>query len=100
MKSTFFLVIFGTSFFVGNGQANMVSVSSPDKKIVVNCNPAKATYSIQYKGETILPESKLGVVREDEDFSQDLKVIRSSAPSMVKDSYSMLTAKKRNITYT
>src|SRR5438105_791885 len=100
MKYTFFLVILAASFSPVNAQTQSITIASPDKKIVVTCNTAKALYSISYKGETVLADSKLGVVREDQDFSQNLKVIKTSAPATVKDSYSMLTAKKRNITYT
>ena len=39
------------------------------------------------------------MIREDEDFSKNLKVIKASAPSVVRDSYTMVNAKKRNITY-
>src|SRR5205085_2717113 len=72
----------------------------PDKKIVVNCNPAQAVYSIQYKGETVLADSRIGLIREDADFSQQLKVIQVSSAATVRDSYTILTAKKKNIAYT
>jgi len=42
-----------------------------------------------------MKDSKLGVIRDDEDFSQNLKVIKASAPAIVKDSYTMLTARKK-----
>ena len=100
MKCTFFLFSFFLSFFVASGQTSSIAISSPDKKIVVNCNPAQAVYSIQYKGETVLADSKIGLIREDEDFSQKLKVIQVSSPATVKDSYTILTAKKKNIAYT
>src|SRR4051812_26708488 len=100
MKCTFFLFIFFPSFFVGSAQTSSITISSPDKKIVVSCNPAQAVYSIQYKGETVLADSKIGLLREDEDFSQKLKVIHVSSPVTVKDGYTILTAKKKNIAYT
>jgi hypothetical protein len=81
-------------------KAQSYTIASPDKKIVVTCTPTDAVYNIKYKGEAVLADSKLGVVREDEDFSKDLKVIKVSAPATVKDSYSILTAKKKNISYT
>lgn len=76
------------------------SVSSPDKHIVVTCIPQKALYRISYKGQSLLMDSKLGVIREDDDFSKGLKVLRVADPVQVKESYSMLTAKKKNISYT
>src|SRR6478609_378246 len=96
---TLLLFVFAYSLAQGQ-QRGEYEISSPDKNIKVISQPEKATYSISYKGSTVLAESKLGVVREDEDFSQKLKVIKASSPAVVKDNYSMLTAKKKNITYT
>jgi alpha-glucosidase len=44
-------------------------VASPDKNIIVRCDVKKAIYNISFRGKTVLKDSKLGVVREDEDFS-------------------------------
>lgn len=83
-----------------SAQSKAYVISSPDKKIVVSCNPSEAIYTIKYKGETVLADSKLGLIREDGDFSQGLKIIKVSSPVIVKDSYRILTAKKKNINYT
>jgi alpha-glucosidase len=93
-----FLLLFGNSFAQGL-QGGEYNVSSPDKNITVTCNPQKAIYRVSYKGESLFADSKLGVIREDEDFFKNLKVMKVSSPALVKDSYSMLTAKKKNITY-
>ncbi|MCP9753471.1 glycoside hydrolase family 97 protein [Ferruginibacter sp. HRS2-29] len=74
-------------------------ISSPDKTIIVTCDVAKAVYAVSYKGVPVLQESKLGVIRADEDFSANLKLVKVSAPVIVKDSYTMLNAKKKNIRY-
>ena len=94
-----FLFVFACSFAQGQ-QRGEYEISSPDKNIKVICQPEKAAYSISYKGNIVLAESKLGVVREDGDFSQNLKVVKASSPSVVKDNYTMLNAKKKNISYT
>lgn len=83
-----------------SAQSKAYVISSPDKKIVVSCNPSEAIYTIKYKGETVLADSKLGLIREDGDFSQGLKIIKVSSPLIVKDRYRILTAKKKNINYT
>lgn len=83
-----------------SAQPKAYVISSPDKKIVVSCNPSEAIYTIKYKGETVLADSKLGLIREDGDFSQGLKIIKVSSPLIVKDRYRILTAKKKNINYT
>ena len=76
------------------------TISSPDKKIVVTCDVEKMTYRISYEGDSVLRESKLGLIRDDDEFSKNLTITKVSSPVEVKDSYSMLTAKKKNITYT
>ena len=92
------LLIFGvTKSSIAQSAAN--SISSPDKSIVVNCDVANASYTIAYKGGVVLKDSKLGVVREDENFSKDLQLIKVTAPVIVKDNYMMLNAKKKNISY-
>src|SRR5690348_16969678 len=98
MKHLFLVSMLCVQIFITNAQSNY-TISSPDKNITVTCNPQKATYSISYKGKQILDNSKLGIVRSDEDFAQNLKAIKVSAPVTVKDNYTMLTAKKKNITY-
>ena len=77
-----------------------IQIQSPDKKIVVSCNIAKMLYSISFNKEIVLKDSKLGIVREDENFATALKLIKASAMIAVKDNYTILTAKKKNITYT
>lgn len=96
--------IFGLTFFylLSNfafAQKSDYTISSPDKRTVVTYNSAANEYSISHSGETVLKGSKLGVVREDDDFSKNLKVIKVSKPKTIKDQYSMLTAKKKNMTY-
>src|SRR6187401_240066 len=98
MKISFALLFL--TVYVHNCYAQLsFSISSPDKNILVICDPGKTSYTISYKGQSVLKDSKLGVIREDEDFSKDLKVIKASAPAIVKDNYTMINAKKRNITY-
>jgi hypothetical protein len=75
------------------------TISSPDRNILVTCDVGKAVYTVSYKGQPILKESKLGLIRDDEDFSHDLKIVRALIPVIVKDNYTLLTAKKKNISY-
>ena len=100
MKYLSSLFISCLCFFFVQAQSSNSTVSSPNKNIIVTCNINEATYSISYKGETILTNSKLGVIREDEDFSKDLQFIKVSSPIIVNDSYDLLTAKKKHINYT
>src|SRR6188768_2773302 len=93
------LLIFGfTKSSIAQSAAN--TISSPDKNILVSCDVANGSYTIAYKGGIVLKNSKLGVVREDEDFSKNLQLVKVTAPVIVKDNYTMLNAKKKNISYT
>jgi len=92
------LLIFGVATSsIAQSAAN--SISSPDKNIVVTCDITKASYSIAYKAGIVLKDSKLGVVREDENFSKALQLVKVTAPVIVKDNYTMLNAKRKNIGY-
>lgn len=94
------LVLLFLAGFAENGFAQQaVTIISPDKKLVVSCDIANAVYTIAYKGEAVLQKSKLGIVREDEDFSNNLQLVKISASTMVKDNYTMLNAKRKNISY-
>lgn len=88
--------------FIENATAQSAAntIISPNKKIIVTCNIAKAVYRISYNGATVLKDSRLGIIRDDEDFSNKLQLVKVSAPLTVKDNYSLLNAKKKNITYT
>ncbi|WP_460639709.1 glycoside hydrolase family 97 protein [Larkinella harenae] len=86
--------------FRANAQREPGTVTSPDKNIVVTCDIQKAEYQIAFKGETVLRNSKLGVKREDEDFTQNLSLVKLSAPTTVKDQYKTTNAKKSAISYT
>lgn len=97
---TLSFLFFTNAFLLCQGQANLYTISSPDKNISVTCNPNEATYSISFKGKPIMDNSRLGLIRDDEDFSRGLKFINASAVTTVKENYSMLNAKKKNMTYT
>src|SRR5687767_5956447 len=98
MRSTISIALFCICSYCGYSQDQ--TITSPDKKIVVTCRVDQMSYFISYDGNEVLRNSKLGLIREDEDFSRNLKLVRTSPAKQVKDGYTMLTAKKRNITYT
>ncbi|HEY4787676.1 MAG TPA: glycoside hydrolase family 97 catalytic domain-containing protein [Bacteroidales bacterium] len=77
-------------------------VSSPDKKIMVrfDLNEGNATYSVFFAGKQILAPSKLGIVREDEDFSTKLTLESASNVETVTDNYTLGYGKKLNCSYT
>ncbi len=99
-KKQVFLLIYCMAAMNFSYAQKSIVITSPDKNISVNCNVAKAIYSISYKGELVLDNSKLGLIMEDADFSKDLKLIKASDARTVKENYTTLNVKKKNITYT
>jgi len=87
-------------FFCNAQIGGVYLISSPDKNIQVSCKPTQSIYSIKFKGQTVLADSKMGVKRADEDFSKNLEVVKASFSSGLQDKYRMINAKKSTITYT
>jgi alpha-glucosidase len=74
------------------------TLSSPDRHLQVTFAVSAAGephYSIQRNGATVLQQSRLGLVREDADFSRGLTLVNVSAVSPVRDDYELLTSKRR-----
>lgn len=79
-----------------------MKVPSPDGKLVAIVRlsaEGSAQYWIERDGAKVLQESKLGVVREDADFTRGLEWISTTAREAVNDRYEMLTSKRRLNTY-
>ena len=76
----------------------MTEISSPDGRLVaefyLDTNGAPR-YAIQFADEPVLQASRLGLVREDADFSTGLRLVSKSWTKQVKDHYEILTAKRR-----
>jgi hypothetical protein len=76
------------------------SIQSPDKNISVYVHLTSeqgVSYRIEYAKETILQDSKLGILREDMDFSRLLHLDSVSQVEVVTDVYQIL---KRPCSYT
>ncbi|MBC7723036.1 MAG: glycoside hydrolase family 97 catalytic domain-containing protein, partial [Pedobacter sp.] len=73
-----------------------------DKKVSVKCLISKegtASYNVTYLNQSVLENSKLGLIREDEDFANGLQFVSASQDILTKDSYNILTAKKSHVDY-
>ena len=102
-SKTFAVLFFMFCMYPCSAKENEYSTSSPDKKITVYfwlSDDKSACYRIEFAGTAILGESKLGIIREDEDFSKDLSLESVSDVEAVKDNYEMLQGKKRHYSYT
>lgn len=95
----FILVLLVPSLPVGAEPA--ARVLSPDGNLAVEFSMSndRPVYSI-LRGQTVVLEtSRLGIVRDDADFSTGMKLIGQAGPTPVEDRYEILTAKRRVNTY-
>ncbi len=103
MRILFALFATSAIFICGNQQVEAqppksTRISSPDKRIAVvfHLNSAGAPrYWIELDGKPVLRESRLGLVRDDIDFSKNLRLASQSRITQVKDRYEILNAKRR-----
>jgi hypothetical protein len=78
------------------------NIKSPDGKIIVNFDLSdnnRPFYCIQYEDHVVMQKSRLGLIREDEDFSENLRIASVSDVQVVKDDYEMLHGKKQSFLY-
>lgn len=88
----------GSHLSDGGRVAEPVQLRSPDERISVEFQldgSGAPRYSVQFDGRTVLEKSRLGLVRDDADFSQGLKLVSVSRTKRVNDRYEILTAKRR-----
>ncbi len=81
---------------------NSTIIQSPDKSISVTfeLNSTKTpVYTVSKNNKIILEPSSLGIIREDGDFSKNLKIIKESNVLKVSDSYILLTSKRKQDNY-
>ncbi len=100
MKTLFLFAQLTLFTFFCKAQQPDYRISSPNNKIEVSCDPVNLTYTIRYNKETVLANSKLGLVREDGDFSRNMKLVKARPSVVVTDRYTITNAKKKNINYT
>jgi alpha-glucosidase len=73
-------------------------LASPDGRIVVDFHlntDGAPRYAIQLDNHPALQESRLGLLRDDADFSRGLQFVTASRTERVRDKYEILTSKRR-----
>ena len=73
------------------------TVASPDGHLVLgfDLHSGVPTYQIWQNGRLVLLTSRLGLVRDDANFTTNLQLLGESKTETVKDHYEILTAKRR-----
>ena len=97
----FILIILAITFNQCQMEQSSV-VKSPNGEIVaeVNLNEnGEVIYSLFYNTVPVIAKSKLGLIREDEDFSSGLILNSISGIDVIKDEYDLLHGKKKHVYY-
>lgn len=99
--------LFGALLALGAGGAEPGAtperIGSPDGRLVAEFRltaEGAPRYAIELAGRPVLRESRLGLVRDDADFSSGLRLLAAPPVESERDRYEILTAKRRVNTYT
>lgn len=102
VKFTKNCVVFASVLLLSNAAFTAPSIEfqipSPNGRLTADFqlnDTGTPRYSLQLDGKPALEESRLGLVRDDMDFSKDLHLLSASKTERVKDHYEILTAKRR-----
>jgi len=80
----------------------VAKLESPDKSIVLHVSlsaSGEIQYSVQRTGVNVIQPSALGVMMKGHDFIHGMKLVSSSKPERITDSYQTKNAKKSSILY-
>ncbi|MBK8946134.1 MAG: glycoside hydrolase family 97 catalytic domain-containing protein [Ignavibacteriae bacterium] len=92
------LITFGTNSFGSNNY----NLKSPNEKLSINfwlTEKGEPSYAVSYQDTEILKESKLGIVRNDGNFSTDLILDSVSNVTVIYDNYKLLHGKRLECNY-
>lgn len=99
MKQIPFTLLALSAAFAVN--ASILSVSSPDGKLVVDFDKASSgaiTYSVAYNGKVMLDPSPLGFISNEGDFSESLS-LKGHESNKIERQYSLDRSKKSQVDY-
>lgn len=77
-------------------------IASPDGRLAADVwlnDDGAARYTVTRDSKPVLQESKLGLIREDADFSRGLRLLTTSPQEIVTDDYELATSKRRRNSY-
>jgi alpha-glucosidase len=93
---------------VSLAKAQKVTVTSPNKQIQMALFPRnnsnvgawylKGIYNDNGKAYDAIPDIELGLLRNDQDFHQQLKFLKAGKPTLIKEDYTVLHGKRSHCT--
>lgn len=92
----------GNRYAATSGDTNRYNVASPDgniRTVFLMQQGGVAGYRVYHSDSLVIDLSRLGLVRADEDFSANLKLLSVSDQTAISDSYEMLHGKRRQVIY-
>lgn len=102
MKKVFFVALLAISLtsFVEKKTDYFFVNSDKTIKIEFNLTQNKTPYyKVFFKDKLVINTSDLGIIREDANFYNDLKIVTVSKPKLINSTYSMFQGKRKNISY-
>lgn len=99
-----YLILLVTSFLLisCHQEKNNFTLKNPDNSIAIELYSAAnkhLVYRIVKNNSIVIDSSRLGLIRSDANFYNDLKISKVSEVKLVKDSYTMFQGKQKNINY-
>ena len=103
MKSTIVLILF---FTLGSSSllARQITIHSPNKKIEISlaCRQKadngewymKVSFNNNGKASVVIPAIELGLLRSDQDFSKELKLLKAGKPLLINEQYTAVHGKR------
>jgi hypothetical protein len=85
-----------------SGEKSVAQLQSPDKSIALNVSfsaSGEILYEVLKSGVSVIQPSALGVRMQGHDFTQRMKLVATSKPELISDSYQTKNAKKSSILY-
>lgn len=96
------LVILLGNVMVSSAQQKAYKLTSPDKTLALTfelSSSGNIYYSIAKNNQPVVERSTLGLMREDGDYANKMKLVSASPVTVVTDNYEILTAKRRLNSY-
>ncbi|HEX6426092.1 MAG TPA: glycoside hydrolase family 97 catalytic domain-containing protein [Niastella sp.] len=102
LKKAFFVWLLIAGTFNQLQAQQVAQLQSPDRSIELQVSlsaSGEIQYRIQRSGVTVIHPSALGVMMKGHDFTQGMKLVNTSKPERITDSYQTKNAKKSSILY-
>jgi len=102
MKKNILLVLVLLGMNVWAKAQQVTQLQSPDKSTALNVflsASGEIQYTVKKSGRNVIQTSALGMTMKSHDFKQNMKLLTTSKPERITESYQTKNAKKSKITY-